>query len=309
MVTKTQKFRLGIFITVISILMIIFLVMVAGKNIMEKRDVYNIRYHDTSVTGLQIGGPVKYRGIGIGRVEDISIDPDNVTDILVTVNIKSGTPVKADMKASLIPIGITGLVEVEISGGSQDAELLEPGSFIRAGQSTFASITGKAEVIANKFEILLNNLNTITNEENAKRLKNIITNVDSIIDNNQSTISNTVTSIEVISKNFEYITKDIRTLIVRLDMIMESGKVDKIVTNTEKITTELADSDFRQIMADIHKLTIDANSTISHIDATHLESRQDLLDTIESLREAVDYLSEFARQIDEEPSLLLRSKN
>ncbi len=309
MVTKAQKFRLGIFITVISILMIMFLIMVAGTQILEKRDTYYIRYRNSSVTGLQIGGPVKYRGIGIGRVDEISIDPENITDIIVTTSVKSGTPIKGDMKASLIPIGITGLVQVEITGGTQEAELLESGSFILAGLSTLESISGKAEILANKFEILLNNLNNITNDENTKRLNNIIANVDTIIDVNQNSISNTVSSLEAITDDFEQIAESTKTLLIRLDEIMKSGQVEKIVTSTEKITSELAASDLKQLMTDIHKLTVDANSAISHIDATHLESRQDLLDTIESLKETIDYLNDFSRQISEDPSLLIRSKN
>ncbi len=310
MVTKAQKLRLGIFITVISVLMIMFLIMVAGTKIMQKRDIYHIRYKDSSVTGLQIGGPVKYRGIGIGRVDDISIDTESITDIIVTVSIKSGTPIKGDMTASLIPIGITGLVQVEITGGTQEAELLEEGSFINAGFSTFDSISGKAEIITNKIEILLNNLNNITNEENKKRLNNIIANIDTIISQNQYSISNTIVTLEVITKDFEQIAKDTRSLLKKLDNIMSSGKVEKIVANTEEITSKLANSDFKQLMADINKLTINANNAISHIDATHLESRQDLLDTIESLRETIDYLNDFSRQISEDPSLLLiRSKN
>ncbi len=309
MVTKAQKFRLGIFITVISVLMVMFLIMVAGTKIMQKRDIYYIRYKDSSVTGLQIGGPVKYRGIGIGRVDDIFIDPENVADIIVTASIKSETPIKNDMKASLIPIGITGLVQVEITGGTQEAELLEEGSFINAGFSTFDSISGKAEIITNKIEILLNNLNNITNEENKKRLNNIIANVDTIINQNQYSISNTIVTLEVITEDFDQIAKDTRSLLKKLDNIMSSGKVEKIVANTEEITSKLADSDLKQLMADIHKLTIDANDAISHIDATHLESRQDLLDTIESLKETIDYLNDFSRQISEDPSLLIRSKN
>ena len=309
MVTKAQKFRLGIFITVISILMVMFLIMVAGTQILEKRDIYYIRYQNSSVSGLQIGGPVKYRGIGIGRVDEISIDPENITDIIVTASVKSGTPIKGDMKASLIPIGITGLVQVEITGGTQEAELLESGSFILAGLSTLESISGKAEILANKFEILLNNLNDITNEENTKRLNNIIANVDTIIDVNKNSISNTVSSLEVITDDFEQIAESTKTLLIRLEDIMKSGEVEKIVTSTEKITSELASSDLKQIMTDIHKLTVDANSAISHIDATHLESRQDLLDTIESLKETIDYLNDFSRQISEDPSLLIRSKN
>ncbi len=309
MVTKAQKLRLGIFITVISVLMIMFLIMVAGTKIMQKRDIYHIRYKDSSVTGLQIGGPVKYRGIGIGRVDDISIDTESITDIIVTVSIKSGTSIKGDMTASLIPIGITGLVQVEITGGTQEAELLEEGSFINAGFSTFDSISGKAEIITNKIEILLNNLNNITNEENKKRLNNIIANIDTIISQNQYSISNTIVTLEVITKDFEQIAKDTRSLLKKLDNIMSSGKVEKIVANTEEITSKLADSDLKKLMANIHKLTIDANDAISHIDATHLESRQDLLDTIESLKETIDYLNDFSRQISEDPSLLIRSKN
>jgi len=309
MVTKAQKLRLGIFITVISVLMVIFLIMVAGTKIMEKRDIYHIRYQDSSVTGLQIGGPVKYRGIGIGRVDDISIDPESITDIIVTVSIKSGTPIKGDMTASLIPIGITGLVQVEITGGTQEAEMLESGSFILSGLSTLESISGKAEVLANKFEILLNNLNNLTNEANTKRFNNILANVDTIIDANQSSISNTVSSLEAITKDFEQIAENTKSLLERLDTIMKSGQVEKIVISTEKITSELAGSDLKQLMLDIHKLTIDANDAISHIDATHLESRQDLLDAIESLKETIDYLNDFSRQISEDPSLLIRSKN
>ena len=309
MVTKSQKFRLGIFITVISILMVMFLIMVAGTKIMEKRDIYYIRYKDSSVTGLQIGGPVKYRGIGIGRVDEISIDPDNIADIIVTTSVKSGTPIKGDMKASLIPIGITGLVQVEITGGTQEAELLGSGSFILAGLSTLESISGKAEILANKFEILLNNLNEITNEENTKRLNNIIANVDTIIDANQISISNTVSSLEAITQDFEQIAENTKSMFERLDSIMVSGKIEKIVTSTEKITSELADSDLKQLMTDIQKLTVDANNAISNINATHLEGRQDLLDTIESLKETIDFLNDFSRQISEDPSLLIRSRN
>lgn len=309
MVSKAQKFRLGIFITIISFLMVIFLVMVAGTKIMEKRDTYYIRYQDSSVTGLQIGGPVKYRGIGIGRVDDISVDPENISDIIVEASVKSGTPIKSDMTASLIPIGITGLVQIEITGGTQESELLESGSYIKSGLSTLESISGKAEILANKFEILLNNLNTLTNDENTDRINNIIANVDTIIHANQSSISRTIQNLEVISEDFKQISEDTRSLLQKLDVVMESKKIESIINSSEKITSELAGADLKQIMKDIHKLTIDANSTISHIDATHLESRQDLLNSIESLKETIDYLNDFSRQISEEPSLLIRPRN
>ncbi len=301
MVSSAQKFRLGIFIVVFSVLMIIFLILVAGSKIMEKRDIYYIRYENTSVSGLQIGGPVKYRGIGIGRVDDIIIDAEDVTNIIVIVSIKAGTPIKEDMRASLIPIGITGLLQVEITGGSKEAFFLKTGSFISAGVSTFESISGKAEIISEKLEQLLNNLAEITNEENRKKINNIINNVDEMITDNQQSINTVLTSLSSTTRDLAIIAGETR-------QIMQSGKVKNIVSNTEKITKDIANSNLEQLLVDMNAAIKKLDITMSHIDATHLESRQDILDTIEALKETIEYLNDFSRQISDDPSLLIRSR-
>ncbi len=301
MVSKAQKLRLGIFIVVISVVLIIFLVLVAGSKIMEKRDIYFIRYENTSVSGLQIGGPVKYRGIGIGRVDNIDIDPEDVTNIIVIVSVKAGTPVKEDMRASLIPIGITGLLQVEITGGSKEASFLEKKSFIPAGVSTFDSISGKAEILTKKMEILLSNLGKITNEENQLKLKNILSNVDSIINKNQQQASDIVSNLDRSTAELAEITKELKA-------ILQTGKVQNVISNAERISGDIAEADIGTLLDDLDKTIKKTDVTLAHIDATHMESRQDIIDTIEILKETLEYLNEFSRQISEDPSLLLRAK-
>ena len=61
-----------------------------------------------SVSGLQEGGQVLYRGIPVGRVAEIRIDPDNVENVLVTVEIDRETPIKQDTVATLEMQGLTG---------------------------------------------------------------------------------------------------------------------------------------------------------------------------------------------------------
>jgi phospholipid/cholesterol/gamma-HCH transport system substrate-binding protein len=281
--------------------MIIFLVLVAGSKIMEKRDVYSIRYENTSVSGLQIGGPVKYRGIGIGRVDDITIDTEDVTNIIVTVSVKAGTPIKEDMRASLIPIGITGLLQVEITGGSKEASFLKTRSFISAGVSTFESISGKAEIISAKLEQLLNNLAEITNEENRKKIRNIINNVDQIVTENQQSINSVLTSLSST-------TRDLAIIVDETRQIMQSGEIKNIVSNAEKITNDIANSNLEELLIDMNTAIKKLDLTMSRIDATHLESRQDILDTIEALKETIEFLNDFSRQISDDPSLLIRSR-
>ena len=301
MVSKAQKLRLGIFIVVISVILIIFLVMVAGSKIMEKRDTYYIKYEEVSVSGLQIGGPVKYHGIDIGRVENIKIDRENVANIIVVVSVKSGTPLKEDIKASLIPIGITGLLQVELTGGSNEAGFLKPKTYIPAGVSTFDSISSKAEILTKKMEILLINMGEITNKENQRKLNNILSNVDSIVSKNQQPISEIVSNLDKSITELAEITRE-------LNAILRTGKVRNVISNAEKISRDIAEADIETLLNDLDKTIKKMNVTIAHIDATHMESRRDIIDTIENLKETLEYLNEFSRQISEDPSLLLRSK-
>ena len=85
--------------------------------------VYRIRFPD-SVSGLAVGDPVKYRGVDVGTVKTMIIDPDNSRLVLVEVRLRKETPVKTDTKASLAMKGITGVVFIELNGGDPAAQTL-----------------------------------------------------------------------------------------------------------------------------------------------------------------------------------------
>jgi phospholipid/cholesterol/gamma-HCH transport system substrate-binding protein len=79
-----------------------------------------------SVSGLQEDSPVLYRGIPVGRVADIRIDPEDIETVLVTVEIDRRTPIKADTIATLEMQGITGIAYVQLRGGTQASVRLDP---------------------------------------------------------------------------------------------------------------------------------------------------------------------------------------
>jgi phospholipid/cholesterol/gamma-HCH transport system substrate-binding protein len=85
--------------------------------------VYRIHFPD-SVSGLTVGDPVKYRGIDVGTVKSMIIDPDNSRLVLVDVRLRKETPVKTDTRASLALKGITGVVFIELNGGDPAAKTL-----------------------------------------------------------------------------------------------------------------------------------------------------------------------------------------
>lgn len=78
-------------------------------------------YMAESVAGLSRDGAVKYRGVDVGRVREISLAPDNPELVRLLLEVDEGTPVKQDTVATLETQGLTGLAYVNLLGGSQSA--------------------------------------------------------------------------------------------------------------------------------------------------------------------------------------------
>jgi phospholipid/cholesterol/gamma-HCH transport system substrate-binding protein len=122
METDRHYFFEGLFIIVFSIAAAILAVWLGSPG---KHDdvLYRIHFPD-SVSGLTVGDPVTFRGVDVGSVKSMGIDPDNSRLVLVEVRLRKDAPVKTDTRASLQLKGITGVVNIELSGGDQAAETL-----------------------------------------------------------------------------------------------------------------------------------------------------------------------------------------
>jgi phospholipid/cholesterol/gamma-HCH transport system substrate-binding protein len=122
METDKHYFFEGLFIIVFSVAAAIVAVWL-GSTGRHDDLVYRIHFND-SVSGLTVGDPVKFRGIDVGTVKSMSIDPGNSRLVLVDVRLRKETPVKTDTRASLALKGITGVVFIELNGGDPAAKTL-----------------------------------------------------------------------------------------------------------------------------------------------------------------------------------------
>jgi phospholipid/cholesterol/gamma-HCH transport system substrate-binding protein len=78
-------------------------------------------YMRESVAGLSVNSTVKYRGVDVGRVKSIALNPDNPEEVQITLDIARGTPIKTDTIAVLETQGLTGLATINLTGGSREA--------------------------------------------------------------------------------------------------------------------------------------------------------------------------------------------
>lgn len=308
MITKAQKIRLGVFLSVGFMLLILFIVLVVGTKMIENRDTYYIEFSDTSVNGLQIGSDIKYHGIKIGRVEDIKIDEEDVSNVIVEISIKKTTPLKKDVEAQLVYVGITGLKQIELRGGTNEAENLPPESYIATGETLIESISGKAEVIIAKVELLLNNLNEVLNDSTKSRVNNIIGNIDYLVEENKDEISNITTNLDSLSKHLAEVTENSSEILAKINKTLDEEKLNAIVNNSVEISEDLKNADIEKITARLDSTLEQTELMIRHMDQVVVTNRDEIPEILEVLRETLDYLNEFSRLISTEPSIILKSR-
>ena len=312
MVTKSQKIRLGVFLTVCFLLLAISLIVVTGKKMMQQKKTYFIRYRDVSLTGLEVGSQVKYQGIRIGQVVSIDIDPDDISSLVVTIDIKEKVPIKTNTEAMLSVIGITGLKQIELRGGTNAADELSPDAFIEPGQSLIETLSGSAEEIAQKVERVLNNLLNMTGPmqqaEVSELIKNAsaaLENINGLISDNREDIQQTIAAASNVAEQLDSLVSETHATMAGVNQLLNSTDVQKTVVNVHKITDELARVPYTQLVGELSAAIAQTRKTVTHADLTLLKGRQDLLSSIETLKEAMENINEFSRIISENPSVLL----
>lgn len=65
-----------------------------------------------NVSGLNPQAQVKYRGIRVGKVDEIRIDPETPENILIHISVREDVPLTQDTVAKLSYQGITGLAHI-----------------------------------------------------------------------------------------------------------------------------------------------------------------------------------------------------
>jgi phospholipid/cholesterol/gamma-HCH transport system substrate-binding protein len=156
----------------------------------DYRGVYDhyYTYMTESISGLSTDASVKYRGVNVGRVKEIVLDPANPEEVRLTLDLVRGTPVKENTVAVLETQGLTGLTTVNLTGGTRDSPLLtakpsETYPVIKSGPSLFFRLDNALSGILTDeaFPRLLANLNGLTqdargavDEQNRAALKQIL---------------------------------------------------------------------------------------------------------------------------------------
>ena len=71
-------------------------------------------YFEGSVSGLSQGSPVRYLGVDVGRVRNLTVDRDDPGRVKVIAEVDSATPLSGATRARLGLLGLTGLLYIDL---------------------------------------------------------------------------------------------------------------------------------------------------------------------------------------------------
>src|SRR5262252_4395913 len=80
----------------------------------------------SSVTGLKAEAPVRYRGVDVGRVESIRLEPGGSGRVAIRIGVQEDTPITRSTYAQLGYQGVTGLAFVSLDDDGSSGERLKP---------------------------------------------------------------------------------------------------------------------------------------------------------------------------------------
>jgi phospholipid/cholesterol/gamma-HCH transport system substrate-binding protein len=310
MMTHEQKTRLGIFLTLATVLFLA----VAGFFVVPKlRDtgtIYTVNFRDTSVQGLIIGSLVKYRGVEVGRVVRIRVNPTNLDSVLVDVKIREGVTVKTDMTALMAYVGLTGQKYIEISGGTLESPNLPAHGEIGTGRG----LGEQAEDIVKNFDTTAQRITEVLSPENVAKFTAFLENTEKssamlsgILESRRQAIEDTLTSFERASAELAQATAKFAPMTEDLDRLVRSVEASSQKT-LDNISARFSAEELGQAIKDMKDFLATASVSLKKVESVLLEQQSDLQRTFANLGEAVENLARFSREIAEEPSSILRTR-
>ena len=218
----------GFLVLIAVILMFGFSYWLLDSSPDSKQKKYTI-YFDESVLGLNIGAPVKYRGISVGKVSNLQINSQNSEQIEVSISILKTTPIKVDTLAKLTAQGITGLTYINLSNGSRKSPPLEIGkgekypviktlpSFFENFESSFGSMSSKLSSTLGKTEELLGDDNQKQMALLLRRTASMMKKMETLLDNK------TIVHLQHSAKNLDEFTKKLNTTIPLVNKFVDKS--------------------------------------------------------------------------------------
>ncbi len=315
------SFTIGAFIVGAIALVFVALLFFSGGRLFTKKE-HVIMYFEGSVQGLQIGAPVKLKGVVIGEITDIQINFQNY-DKKITAPETIITAVTADLI----------MERINLRGARAKGEFFNEAikNGLRAQLNYQSFLTGLLYVeldfypetpvtlyqlqhqyrelptIATGFEAIFKIVQDMDLKGLVKNIDNLVTQAAGIMDSGaiQKTMadfSRAANAIETTANNVSALTKDLSKTSKQADVLLQ-----QLNTQTPQVAAAINKSlsDFQNTLAQFNETAGSINNTFS--DDAPLMNQLNI--TLEDMSRSAQAFRSLSETLEQQPESILRGRN
>lgn len=164
---------------------VLLMALVIALSVWLTRDTRDLQIYELSspdaVTGLQPQASVRYKGVNIGKVTAISLDPQKSGNVLIEVAIDGQAPITESTFGTLGFQGVTGLAFVQLDDKGESTVMLPrggtPPARIPMRPSLLTKLTDQGEDLLAKLVTGTERVNTLLSDDNQKALRSALDNM------------------------------------------------------------------------------------------------------------------------------------
>ncbi len=241
MSAKSSKFLIGLFVISGTLIFAAIIIWVGAARILTKGSLYSV-YFDESVQGLQVDSAIKYRGVAIGKVQQIKVAPDNrLIEVVMKIDIEND--LQKLTIATLKITGITGIVFIEL-------DQLKSGDLANSPKITFKSrypvIPSRRSEISRFMadtDVIMQNVKNIDFNGISNQLKNTTKAIENFVEGKMDRVA--TETLEVLSETHQLIGQA-KNEIAALKLQEKADQTDTMLKDIDKkskaITNALQDT-------------------------------------------------------------------
>lgn len=319
--TKNNKaFAIGAFIVGAILLVFFALIFFSGGNMFSQKERV-IMYFEGSVQGLQIGAPIKLKGVILGEITDIQINFNNneqvnnskgtiltaVTGDLALKRIsRKGMEVRREFFEEAIGNGLraqlnyqsflTGLLYVELDFFPDTSPILYgvKGNYL------------ELPTVATGFEEITKNLQELNLKGLAKNLDTVTSRLSAIVES--GAIEETLGSVKTAADTFTEMGQDVSGLTKNLNGT--SNELNRLLVSLNKQTPAVAG----ELKTSLQRLQKSLDQLDKATGSVHQSFSEDsplvnqLNDTLTEIGRSAEAFRTLSETLDQQPEALLRGK-
>lgn len=304
---KSSEIKAGFFIFASFIVLAVMVFMLGNlQDYFKPKRQLRVSFNYTG--GLEIGAPVRYAGMAIGRVVNVELssEKDRAEHVVVVTAIDPSINIKKNSIAMIKTSGLMGGLYIELRPGSANAATLEANEPLR-GQESF-EITKIGDIMTEfmthieRFTDIAETL-AIDSKTTLTALQGSLANIDLVINENRDNLRANL-------KNMTKISGELAGLMDKNDGEIRKtlANVSSLAKKTDSLLSE-NEGEIRKAMAHIASVTQKTDSLLSQNDGeiretlTHVASLAQKTDTLlsrkeQSISDIIDQTQRTTREIE-----------